>query len=140
LVVSLSFFFSSRRRHTRFSRDWSSDVCSSDLARPLAPAGVQSLIRPLTPTRTSSTQSPLARLIRPPGLALPRKREKVVPLPGKVVARVTSGWSVPLTTWRTWVPATLMAQPPAPLAVQSHPGLGATPTHQAPWFTLTDRF
>src|SRR5690606_39635311 len=28
---TLSFFFSSRRRHTRFSRDWSSDVCSSDL-------------------------------------------------------------------------------------------------------------
>src|SRR5690606_40686457 len=27
------FFFSSRRRHTRFSRDWSSDVCSSDLFR-----------------------------------------------------------------------------------------------------------
>src|SRR5690606_40533443 len=27
----LCFFFSSRRRHTRFSRDWSSDVCSSDL-------------------------------------------------------------------------------------------------------------
>src|SRR5690606_40901278 len=28
------FFFSSRRRHTRFSRDWSSDVCSSDLYLP----------------------------------------------------------------------------------------------------------
>src|SRR5690606_40304258 len=28
------FFFSSRRRHTRFSRDWSSDVCSSDLSTP----------------------------------------------------------------------------------------------------------
>src|SRR5690606_40889050 len=28
----LLFFFSSRRRHTRFSRDWSSDVCSSDLS------------------------------------------------------------------------------------------------------------
>src|SRR2546429_4857422 len=27
----LVFFFSSRRRHTRCSRDWSSDVCSSDL-------------------------------------------------------------------------------------------------------------
>src|SRR5207245_8246236 len=27
------FFFSSRRRHTRCYRDWSSDVCSSDLAR-----------------------------------------------------------------------------------------------------------
>src|SRR5690606_40089895 len=30
-VVLFLFFFSSRRRHTRFSRDWSSDVCSSDL-------------------------------------------------------------------------------------------------------------
>src|SRR5260370_24147367 len=28
----LCFFFSSRRRHTRFKCDWSSDVCSSDLA------------------------------------------------------------------------------------------------------------
>src|SRR3712207_9236789 len=27
------FFFSSRRRHTRYWRDWSSDVCSSDLKR-----------------------------------------------------------------------------------------------------------
>src|SRR3712207_7947535 len=26
------FFFSSRRRHTRYWRDWSSDVCSSDLS------------------------------------------------------------------------------------------------------------
>src|SRR5690606_39334200 len=30
----LAFFFSSRRRHTIFSRDWSSDVCSSDLNKP----------------------------------------------------------------------------------------------------------
>src|SRR3712207_7823035 len=28
---SVFFFFSSRRRHTRYWRDWSSDVCSSDL-------------------------------------------------------------------------------------------------------------
>src|SRR5690606_40998194 len=35
------FFFSSRRRHTRFSRDWSSDVCSSDLiSRAITPEGV----------------------------------------------------------------------------------------------------
>src|SRR2546429_9586563 len=35
------FFFSRRRRHTRCSRDWSSDVCSSDLqeAAPRAPNG-----------------------------------------------------------------------------------------------------
>src|SRR5256884_6602510 len=35
--MSLFFFFSSRRRHTRCSRDWSSDVCSSDLAQQIAP-------------------------------------------------------------------------------------------------------
>src|SRR5690606_40595332 len=33
------FFFSSRRRHTRFSRDWSSDVCSSDLSVAAGGAG-----------------------------------------------------------------------------------------------------
>src|SRR5699024_12216274 len=31
VVYCLPFFFSSRRRHTRSKRDWSSDVCSSDL-------------------------------------------------------------------------------------------------------------
>src|SRR6266496_5706835 len=33
------FFFSSRRRHTRSLRDWSSDVCSSDLLDPVQGAG-----------------------------------------------------------------------------------------------------
>src|SRR5690606_27152502 len=36
-----SFFFSSRRRHTRFSRDWSSDVCSSDLNDPMWDIAIQ---------------------------------------------------------------------------------------------------
>src|SRR5690606_41132615 len=31
MLVGVLFFISSSRRHTRFSRDWSSDVCSSDL-------------------------------------------------------------------------------------------------------------
>src|SRR3712207_7441993 len=31
LDILFFFFFSSRRRHTRYWRDWSSDVCSSDL-------------------------------------------------------------------------------------------------------------
>src|SRR5687768_18245419 len=31
VIFFFFFFFSSRRRHTRCSRDWSSDVCSSDL-------------------------------------------------------------------------------------------------------------
>src|SRR5688572_31969207 len=34
------FFFSSRRRHTRFDCDWSSDVCSSDLAHRRRRAGL----------------------------------------------------------------------------------------------------
>src|SRR2546422_6833577 len=37
------FFFSSRRRHTRCSRDWSSDVCSSDL-EPHERAGGDALV------------------------------------------------------------------------------------------------
>src|SRR5690554_8180246 len=45
------FFFSSRRRHTRCGRDWSSDVCSSDLLREMVAAlingggaGVQQIV------------------------------------------------------------------------------------------------
>src|SRR5688572_31040611 len=38
------FFFSSRRRHTRFDCDWSSDVCSSDLTRQQS---LDALLRPL---------------------------------------------------------------------------------------------
>src|SRR5204862_4241728 len=33
-IIVFFFFFSSRRRHTRSLRDWSSDVCSSDLSQP----------------------------------------------------------------------------------------------------------
>src|SRR6266498_3712996 len=37
LPIVFFFFFSSRRRHTRCGRDWSSDVCSSDLLSALGP-------------------------------------------------------------------------------------------------------
>src|SRR2546430_7901089 len=43
---SVVFFFSSRRRHTRFDCDWSSDVCSSDLLSTLSVWWVQLGIRP----------------------------------------------------------------------------------------------
>src|SRR5207302_3224296 len=46
------FFFSSRRRHTRFSRDWSSDVCSSDLVSQARKFGA----RPATPYRAISLE------------------------------------------------------------------------------------
>src|SRR5256885_3995296 len=43
-----SFFFSSRRRHTRLQGDWSSDVCSSDLGRrrSSAPSSLEEAARP----------------------------------------------------------------------------------------------
>src|SRR5690606_36796717 len=43
IVLFCVFFFSSRRRHTRFSRDWSSDVCSSDLNFPNLPKRTSSI-------------------------------------------------------------------------------------------------
>src|SRR6266536_5524522 len=41
--IILFFFFSSRRRHTRSARDWSSDVCSSDLDAAFGRAGAEAL-------------------------------------------------------------------------------------------------
>src|SRR5690606_40662204 len=49
--------FSSRRRHTRFSRDWSSDVCSSDLA---ALAGLWQAVRAGGPARQVDARRALA--------------------------------------------------------------------------------
>src|SRR2546429_3610247 len=46
------FFFSSRRRHTRCSRDWSSDVCSSDLR------GVEEIIEDKEPVETGRIRQP----------------------------------------------------------------------------------
>src|SRR5260370_2478940 len=45
-TFSFIFFFSSRRRHTRFKCDWSSDVCSSDLPLPPATARAATLLTP----------------------------------------------------------------------------------------------
>src|SRR2546430_4620428 len=55
------FFFSSRRRHTRFDCDWSSDVCSSDLPRSTTSQPAD--IRPDATARASI--GPLSRVSRP---------------------------------------------------------------------------
>src|SRR5438876_3663233 len=47
------FFFSSRRRHTRWTGDWSSDVCSSDLGR-----GARLQVFPLIDTEASTAPVP----------------------------------------------------------------------------------
>src|SRR3712207_8430498 len=62
------FVFSSRRRHTRYGRDWSSDVCSSDLA------GLQ-----CSPTQKLQQELPL-----PAGQAWRTTRRWAIPQPLKV--------------------------------------------------------
>src|SRR6266478_561979 len=59
------FFFSSRRRHTRFDCDWSSDVCSSDLAANAARKIAGQTRRPLN--RTAAKARPVGGQI---GVAL----------------------------------------------------------------------
>src|SRR3989440_4811684 len=61
------FFFSSRRRHTRSDRDWSSDVCSSDLfdgdvtstgARYLLPPQVDLAVEVTSPSNSANDREP----------------------------------------------------------------------------------
>src|SRR3712207_7878269 len=69
-VMLFFFFFSSRRRHTRYWRDWSSDVCSSDLPRRHGRyserLGEQRSLGALTGTR-GSEQNDAHRSSLPPG-------------------------------------------------------------------------
>src|SRR5256886_17272171 len=67
-VLCDCFFFSSRRRHTRFDCDWSSDVCSSDLRRGavpdrdrgvLSPARGLLMLRPKHPRESETVMSEL---------------------------------------------------------------------------------
>src|SRR2546429_1235869 len=96
-VLFVFFFFSSRRRHTRCSRDWSSDVCSSDL-RSLAArqiAALECAIANVHEFHSAQVMQPLAletmpgvrceRIIRPisaVGLYVPAGS---APLPSTVV-------------------------------------------------------
>src|SRR5690606_41119580 len=70
VLLDVFLFFSSRRRHTRFSRDWSSDVCSSDLSPGLQSwealrAGRKSSKKTRSVTRSSKK---LSSMTRGPGL------------------------------------------------------------------------
>src|SRR5438445_13475425 len=59
--VFFFFFFSSRRRHTRYWRDWSSDVCSSDLDTPGSSGSEEGGARSIRVYRWASPIEPLVR-------------------------------------------------------------------------------
>src|SRR2546430_9067631 len=67
--IHVVFFFSSRRRHTRFDCDWSSDVCSSDLAA--SNAAAHSVCGRSWPTVTP--REPHASSEKPEGLMTKRR-------------------------------------------------------------------
>src|SRR3712207_7665626 len=80
-VLVSFFFFSSRRRHTRYWRDWSSDVCSSDLW-PGAPAP------PSPPSRhgrggAAPPSGAPARCCGPPSRPQPHSESRAGPAPSQ---------------------------------------------------------
>src|SRR6266511_1575489 len=83
-MFAVFFFFSSRRRHTRFSRDWSSDVCSSDLdlglnertSSPIGPCEREHMRR-VSPARAECTEQSEVVF---PGVLESRQIKKIRPI------------------------------------------------------------
>src|SRR5689334_24421062 len=72
IEVELCFFFSSRRRHTRWNCDWSSDVCSSDLRQVEAGAAPQGEVAAVALQHGDAVGGAVAA----PGTVLRRDRER----------------------------------------------------------------
>src|SRR2546430_11607845 len=109
------FFFSSRRRHTRFDCDWSSDVCSSDLGQFEAAAGIvrielQRSRIPSEPSRCESTLEGFARQQDNPASRRCAYRPMVLSFPMSQTMSVfalTPFWQkTPTTVERSEVPKT----------------------------------
>src|SRR3989449_10324615 len=100
------FFFSSRRRHTRCSRDWSSDVCSSDLlgnARHDACAAES-----LVPDPRPLWRADVGRAVR----GSPALGETVVAVGGAERGGTLLDRAPGQALWRTRPPGTIHARPP----------------------------
>src|SRR5207245_7986770 len=85
-IIVFFFFFSSRRRHTRCYRDWSSDVCSSDLFFILHGPGVRDL-HPLGARRFGTIGDCLAQVILSDRSAIVMRSEE-----RRVGKECRSGW------------------------------------------------
>src|SRR5204862_1968740 len=88
LAAALVFFFSSRRRHTRSLRDWSSDVCSSDLHQGVKPEWIchnrQEVIDMVEIGRASCRER-----VEISGVAVSEKKKKdILPRPGRYLVRI----------------------------------------------------
>src|SRR2546422_7878522 len=89
--VFFFFFFSSRRRHTRCSRDWSSDVCSSDLLpAPYGGGWIPNRVRALPPSESagSGVEVPRDALVPDPATGLLRLPASAASAQQKVTYRV----------------------------------------------------
>src|SRR5256886_14032630 len=85
------FFFSSRRRHTRFDCDWSSDVCSSDLAAlDLSAAGTYGTLYG-TLQHIAGGEQFYIRLLTGEGLGTPVRKTERRPLDDLVAVAALTG-------------------------------------------------
>src|SRR2546430_8309855 len=77
-IVVAFFFFSSRRRHTRFDCDWSSDVCSSDLAHLEEDAGksLHEGLPGVTGIDLNRAGTPLVEIVSEPHLRSAKRSEE----------------------------------------------------------------
>src|SRR6266487_5466647 len=97
-VESSCFFFSSRRRHTRWTGDWSSDVCSSDLAA--------CLLITTDPDLGSQIGPELARQV-----ATARHRQRIeAALAGQAACVLVDDLGTALTVADAWAPEHLEIQ------------------------------
>src|SRR6185312_14098257 len=108
----LFFFFSSRRRHTRSDRDWSSDVCSSDL--PSAQASIPLCCQDFDTTMVWDS-NPLYAVLRSEERRVGKEcRSRWSPYQQKKKNSLRAGWDArlssrksPVTRYETCLPMSL---------------------------------
>src|SRR5699024_7707632 len=109
------FFFSSRRRHTRSKRDWSSDVCSSDLASSVRLVSIR------TSVRVSSGSSSGGSWYWSKPMGPPRRRSwRTVPIRGRSDATGRGGGGTPLGGQRSRPVLVVVDPAPSPRTLGRH--------------------